>query len=54
MTTERNRKPLDLTARDRATLFDEIRRYLDVVDVFRREGCEPQWTSGAVPDTTRP
>ena len=24
-------------------LLDEIRRYLDVLDVFRREGCEPHW-----------
>ena len=26
-----------------ATLLDEIRRYLDVVDVFRAEGREPRW-----------
>ena len=24
-------------------LLDEIRRYLDALDVFRREGCEPRW-----------
>jgi hypothetical protein len=24
-------------------LLKEIRRYLDVVDVFRAEGCEPRW-----------
>ena len=26
-----------------ATLLEEIRRYLDVVDVFRAEGREPRW-----------
>jgi len=25
------------------TLFAEIRRYLDAIDVFRREGHEPGW-----------
>ena len=25
------------------TLHDEIRRYLDAVDAFRREGREPSW-----------
>lgn len=24
-------------------LLDEIRRYLDAVDAFRAEGCEPTW-----------
>lgn len=24
-------------------LIDEIRRYLDVVELFRAEGCEPRW-----------
>jgi hypothetical protein len=24
-------------------LIDEIRRYLVVVDLFRREGCRPAW-----------
>jgi hypothetical protein len=24
-------------------LLDEIRRYLEAVDVFRAEGCEPTW-----------
>jgi len=24
-------------------LIDEIRRYLDAVDAFRREGHEPRW-----------
>ena len=24
-------------------LLDEIRRYLTVLDAFRREGCEPRW-----------
>ena len=24
-------------------LVSEIRRYLEVVDVFRAEGCEPRW-----------
>ena len=28
-------------------LLDEIYRYLDALDVFRREGCEPRW--GATP-----
>ncbi|HWQ23462.1 MAG TPA: hypothetical protein VNK94_05100 [Gaiellaceae bacterium] len=25
------------------TLLDEIRRYLDAVETFRREGHEPRW-----------
>ena len=24
-------------------LFDEIRRYLEAIEVFRREGHEPRW-----------
>jgi len=24
-------------------LISEIERYLEAVDVFRSEGCEPQW-----------
>ena len=27
------------------TLHDEIRRYLDAVELFRREGREPQWNA---------
>ena len=26
-----------------ATLLDEIRRYLDAVEAFRAEGCDPRW-----------
>lgn len=26
-----------------ALLFAEIRLYLEAVDLFRREGCEPRW-----------
>jgi hypothetical protein len=29
-------------------LFVEIRRYLEAVDVFRAEGCEPRWSAAAV------
>ena len=25
------------------SLFEEIRRYLEAVDAFRREGREPRW-----------
>ena len=25
------------------TVAEEAQRYLEAVDVFRREGCEPQW-----------
>jgi hypothetical protein len=25
------------------TVAEEAQRYLEVVEVFRREGCEPQW-----------
>jgi hypothetical protein len=25
------------------SLFEEIVHYLEAVDVFRREGCEPSW-----------
>ncbi len=32
-----------MTTVDVAVLFDEIRRYLSVVDLFREEGCEPTW-----------
>jgi hypothetical protein len=28
-----------------AGLVDEIERYLDAVELFRREGCEPHWRS---------
>ena len=31
-------------------LLDEIRRYLDALDVFRREGCEPLWSDVAPPE----
>ena len=27
-------------------LVEEIRRYLDAVETFRREGYEPRWRSG--------
>ena len=26
-------------------LLDEVRRYLDAVDVFRAEGREPRWSA---------
>ena len=32
-----------LGAGELAEFFDEIRRYLDAVEVFRREGHEPRW-----------
>lgn len=28
---------------DSHLLISEIERYLEAVDVFRSEGCEPQW-----------
>jgi hypothetical protein len=30
-------------------LLDEIGRYLDVVETFRREGCEPRWQDAPAP-----
>lgn len=39
---------IDATAIDE--LFGEIHRYLDALDVFRREGCEPLWTDAPVPE----
>jgi len=54
MATERNRRPDGSTAPDSITLIAEIRRYLEAVDVFRREGCEPRWASGGVPEPKRP
>lgn len=29
------------------TLAEEAQRYLAVVEVFRREGCEPHWRAEA-------
>jgi hypothetical protein len=49
MRTERDHilySPADLLA-------EEIARYLAAVDVFRREGCEPQWRDGRAPDPRR-
>jgi hypothetical protein len=39
------RTPIDiaLSAGDLEALFDEIRRYLEAVDLFRCEGHEPRW-----------
>jgi hypothetical protein len=38
---------------DVEALVAEIERYLDVVDVFRREGYEPRWCdTRAGPSTT--
>jgi predicted CoA-binding protein len=34
-------------AREVELLLDEIRRYLDAVEVFRRAGSEPHWASAA-------
>ena len=31
-------------------LLDEINRYLDALDVFRREGCEPRWGVTPLPE----
>lgn len=31
-------------------LLTEIGRYLDAVDVFRREGREPRWSDAPVPE----
>jgi hypothetical protein len=28
-------------------LFEEIKRYLDAVETFRHEGCEPRWRDAA-------
>jgi hypothetical protein len=36
-------KPPALTETELAELFDEIERYLAVVDAFRSEGAEPTW-----------
>ncbi len=35
-------------------LFAEIRRYLDAVETFRREGREPHWSSVPLPEEVRP
>jgi hypothetical protein len=31
------------------TLAEEAQRYLEVVDFFRAEGCEPHWRPEAAP-----
>ena len=41
-------------------LISEVERYLDAVDVFRSEGCEPRWSgeedlcTDALLDTSEP
>ena len=32
------------------TLAEEAARYLAVVDIFRREGCEPRWRAESEPE----
>ena len=34
-------------------LLDEIRSYLEAVELFRHEGCEPRWTSVVRPVDAR-
>jgi hypothetical protein len=34
-------------------LVAEIQSYLEVVEAFRREGCEPQWSGGPRPKRRR-
>jgi hypothetical protein len=45
MSKHPGKPPQSIRARDVELLLDEIRRYLDVVDVSRREGSEPHWAS---------
>ena len=35
-------------------LVSEIRRYLDAVETFRAEGCEPRWASTDAERESRP
>lgn len=35
--------PLPFKGHELAALHDEIARYLATVDLFRREGCVPDW-----------
>jgi hypothetical protein len=36
------------------TLAEEAQRYLAVVEVFRREGCEPRWRAETWSKQDRP
>jgi hypothetical protein len=47
---ERDRNP---DARPLELLLDEIRRYLDAIEVFRGEGCEPNWLSPLASEEAR-
>jgi hypothetical protein len=31
-------------------LLDEIRCYLDALELFRAEGCEPRWCDASLPE----
>jgi hypothetical protein len=53
MKTERDHPLHSAPAAAATDLIEEIRRYLETVDVFRDQGCEPQWRDGRVPEPER-
>jgi len=52
MTTARE-IPIVVGPAELESLFAEIRRYLDAVDVFRRAGHEPSWRTETAQEVLR-